>query len=549
MPQNDPAALRPNTAASTSASSDTHVHRIENNITRESEQIRSTVGQNESTLPEGKILATADPEDDWEVDPANARNWSIGRKWTAVGIVSLYTFCSPLASSMMAPGLPEVAVKYNITNPTVIALTLSIFLFTFAIGPLIFAPLSEMYGRTWVLHIANIFTLAFSLGCAFSPTTGALVAFRFLSGFSGSAPIAIGGGSVSDLFAERDRASAMALFSLGPLIGPVVGPIAGGFIAQEIGVKWVFIVIACVCGFASVVGIPLLRETYAPVLRRRKLLSADPEKVSKVDPSLPQPEGSLLYVLWINLERPFILLFRSLVCFMLSLYMAFQYGIFYLMFSTFAEFFSATYGFSPGIGGLAYLGLGVGFFAATIFGAKFADQIYHNLAAKNNGVGKPEMRIPALSFGSFFIPVGLFWYGWSAQAKIHWIMPIIGSGIFAFGMMTTFLPIQLYLVDTFTYAASALAAASLFRSLLGFAFPLFGQQMYAALGEGGGNSLLAGLAIVLGIPFPVWLYYRGEDIRARNPLTSASVKKGRPVSAAPSAVETSKVSHEDKVSA
>ncbi|KAG2351448.1 hypothetical protein BDR07DRAFT_1197976, partial [Suillus spraguei] len=77
----------------------------------------------------------------------------------------------------------------------------------------------------------------------------------------------------------------------------------------------------------------------------------------------------------------------------------------------------------------------------------------------------------------------------------------------------------LYLVDTFTYAASALAAASMFRSLLGFAFPLFGQQMFAALGYGWGNSLLAGLAIVIGIPFPIWIYYAGERIRARSSLT------------------------------
>ena len=80
------------------------------------------------------------------------------------------------------------------------------------------------------------------------------------------------------------------------------------------------------------------------------------------------------------------------------------------------------------------------------------------------------------------------------------------------------LPIQLYLVDTFTYAASALAAASVFRSMLGFAFPLFGQQMYNAMGYGGGNSLLAGLAIVIGIPFPVYLWYKGEQIRNRSSL-------------------------------
>ena len=80
------------------------------------------------------------------------------------------------------------------------------------------------------------------------------------------------------------------------------------------------------------------------------------------------------------------------------------------------------------------------------------------------------------------------------------------------------LPIQLYLVDTFTYAASALAAASVFRSLLGFAFPLFGSQMFDKLGLGGGNSLLAGLAILLGIPFPIWLWFYGEKMRANSSL-------------------------------
>ena len=115
-----------------------------------------------------------------------------------------------------------------------------------------------MYGRTWVgdyllpvhlyllqprkvFNIANIFTVAFSLGCAFAPNAGSLIALRFLgmqpalkhcdrdtlpsfiAGLSGSAPIAIGGGSVSDLFSERDRASAMAMFSLGPLVGRYLG--------------------------------------------------------------------------------------------------------------------------------------------------------------------------------------------------------------------------------------------------------------------------------------------------------------------------------------
>jgi MFS family permease len=65
-----------------------------------------------------------------------------------------------------------------------------------------------------------------------------------LSGLSGSVPIALGGGSISDLFAESERSSAMALYSLGPLLGPAIGPVAGGYIAETIGVNWVFIIIA-----------------------------------------------------------------------------------------------------------------------------------------------------------------------------------------------------------------------------------------------------------------------------------------------------------------
>lgn len=479
-----------------------------------------SLGHGESAIPtDTKEEEIERHEDSWEDDPRNPRNWALRKKWITVSIVSLYTFLSPLASSMMAPGLPLLAVRYQITNETVIPLTLSIFLIAFALGPLILAPLSEMYGRTWVLHTGNLLSLAFNMGCAYAPNAEVLIGFRFLSGLSGSAPIACGGGTIGDLFSERDRASAMALYSLGPLLGPAIGPVAGGFIANSIGTKYVFVIISGLCLLSAVLALPLLEETYSPVIRKRLTKRpGDPEKAAHFH--LPTAQTSKLEYLWVNISRPIILLFRSFICFILSLYMAFMYGIYYLMFTTFPMVFNDIYGFNTGVGGLVYLGIGFGFFAASAFGAKTADQIYHYLAKRNNdGVGKPEMRIPALFFGSFFVPIGLFWYGWSAQAHVHWIMPIVGSGIFGFGAMTTFIPIQLYLVDTFKYAASALAAASVFRSLLGFAFPLFGGQMFNVLGLGGGNSLLAGLSILLGIPFPVWIYYRGEAVRLNSDLS------------------------------
>ncbi|KAK7044726.1 major facilitator superfamily domain-containing protein [Favolaschia claudopus] len=472
------------------------------------------------TVPTDPAKVQPSVASEWLVDPENPRNWSNFRKGYITAIVSLYTFVSPLSSSIMAPGLAEIQQQYNIMNQAILAMTLSIFLLSFGIGPLFLAPLSEMYGRKWILHIGNLLSIFFNLGCALAPSTATLLLFRFLMGLSGSAPVACGGAVISDLFNEEERASAMALYTLGPLIGPVLGPICGGFIAQTIGVHYVYFVLAGLTACASLVGIPLLRETYGPLVQLRQASRCvDSEKKLQPveDRHDPTKKRNLGYV-WVNLSRPWVLLFRSFICFTLSLYMAFLYGIYYLFFTTLNGLFTKTYGFSLGITGLMYGGLGVGFLLATFSGAEFSNILYKHLVKKNGGVGEPEMRIPPLFLGSIFVPIGLFWYGWSAEAHLHWIMPVIGSGLFGFGMMLSFLPIQLYLVQAFKYAASALSGAILFRSMLGFAFPLFGSQMFSAMGYGWGNTLLGGFAICLGIPFPIYIYYRGAALRAKSDL-------------------------------
>ncbi|CAK5261968.1 unnamed protein product [Mycena citricolor] len=462
-------------------------------------------------------LKTA-PPDEWLSDPRNPRNWSNGRKWSVVSIVSFYMFVSPLSSSIMSPGLSEIAAKFNIDNETILAMTLSIFLLSFGIGPLFLAPLSEMYGRRVFFFPFDRLAKTDQPCCRNFQEMATLLVFRFLAGFSGSAPVACGGAVVSDLFSERERASAMALFNVGPLLGPVVGPIAGGFIAQLVGVQYVYFVLAGVTALAGLIGVPFLKETYGPLVKLRVTTHpTDPEKTPQLADgvhSLPKK----INFLWTNFSRPLHLLTHSFICFTLSLYMAFMYGIYYLFFATLNAFFRKTYGFSIETCGLMYGGLGAGFMLAAFCNARYSNVFYKYLADKNGGVGEPEMRIPPMFIGSVFVPLGLLWYGWSAQAKLHWIMPVIGSGIFGYGMMTTFLPIQLYLVDSFKYAASALSAAFLFRSMLGFSFPLFGHAMFTKMGFGWGNTLLGGIAILLGFPFPAYIYYRGAALRATSGL-------------------------------
>ncbi|THU98728.1 hypothetical protein K435DRAFT_942680 [Dendrothele bispora CBS 962.96] len=132
----------------------------------------------------------------------------------------------------------------------------------------------------------------------------------FIAGFSGSAPIVIGGGSVSDLFSAKDQASAMAIYGLGPLIGPAVGPVAGGFIAQSIGEKYVFVIIGALGTVSMVIGVPLLQETYAPIIRQRRALAdGDLEKAKNLRGPMGNTSRSQ-YIL-AHLIRPPMLLFGS----------------------------------------------------------------------------------------------------------------------------------------------------------------------------------------------------------------------------------------------
>lgn len=205
----------------------------------------------------------------------------------------------------------------------------------------------------------------------------------------------------------------------------------------------------------------------------------------------------------------------------ISLYMAFIYGLMYLVLTSFPALWTGKYGETTQIGSLNYISLGLGFGLGAQISAPINDRVYKRLKAKNNGVGLPEFRVPGMIVGSLLIPIGLFMYGWSAQAHTHWIVPNIGAAIFCAGAICCFQAMQTYIIDSYTrYAASGIAAAVVMRSLCGFGFPLFANKLYDSLGYGWGNSLLAFIAIGLGIPAPIIFWKYGAKLRARSKFAS-----------------------------
>ncbi|KAM0341651.1 hypothetical protein ACHAPU_009897 [Fusarium lateritium] len=160
---------------------------------------------------------------DWEGpdDPEHPLNWSKTQKNIHLAIVSLFTLAANLAATMFAPGASELATEFHITNSTVTAMTVSLYVLGFALGPLLLAPLSELYGRLIVYYSCNLVYTAFTFGCAFSTNDAMFLVFRIICGCAASGPMTIGGGTIADLFPQEERGKAMALFTVGPLLGPV----------------------------------------------------------------------------------------------------------------------------------------------------------------------------------------------------------------------------------------------------------------------------------------------------------------------------------------
>lgn len=266
-------------------------------------------------------------------------------------------------------------------------------------------PLSELYGRVIVLQLVNLLYLFFNLGCGLARTKSQLIAFRFLAGLGGSAPLAIGGGVLGDLFVAENRGRALSIYSLAPLLGPAVGPIAGAFIAQYTTWRWAFYSTTIADAAIQGAGLYFLRETYAPVLLvwKKKRLIKETGNTALHTP-YDHPDRTVGRALRIALERPFRMITTQLVVQAIAVYMLYVYGLIYIVLTSFPVLWSGPepegYGEPLGIGGLNYISLGLGFFVGAQACAPLQDRIYVALKRRYGGVGRPEYRVPMMIPGA-----------------------------------------------------------------------------------------------------------------------------------------------------
>ncbi|KLO81659.1 multidrug resistant protein [Fusarium fujikuroi] len=439
-------------------------------------------------------------------DPDLPLNWPKSKKWTNIMIVSILTLLTPFASSMIAPAIQPIMDEMQETNPNIGSFMVSIYLLGYAFGPLFLAPLSEIYGRLPIYRICMFAFLLTNIACALSVNMPMLIIFRLLTGLAGACPLTIGPASVADCFSQQERGRAMAIWNMPVLLGPSLGPAVGAYVSRGLGWRWNFWLLIIMTGAVLVVCAFVQKETHRPTIQRKKLRTLRKERDTE-ESSPTTPHRQLIKR---SLARPLKMLFLSPIIFGLSFLTAIAYGTLYLLFTTVSETFKTKYGIVTNVG-LIYLGFGCGQIVGLILFGMVSDPILRRMA--RDGELKPEYRLPLMIPCSAIIPVGLLVYGWTTEYGVFWFVPITGTFMIGFGMITVFTSVSTYLVDAFpTYAASATAANTVLRSVGGALLPLAGPKMFDAIGQGWGNTLLAGVSLAM-ITMIVISYKYGERLR------------------------------------
>jgi multidrug resistance protein len=255
---------------------------------------------------------------------------------------------STVGSSLPSGAISFIADYWSVKNQEQLVLPISVFLVGYVVGPLLFGPLSESYGRRPIMLYTFIVYTAFTLGCALAPNWPAFLVFRLICGMMASAPIAVVGGLYADIYQDpRKRGRAMAYFMVATTFGPVISPSISGFLSA-VNWRWTFWFGLILAG----VTLPLLialPETYLPILLHRKasrlrLETGNQELVALSELEKTGPRHMITVVL----TRPFrMIIYESIVLFS-CLYLSLAYAIFYLYFQAYPIIFQGPHSKWPG---------------------------------------------------------------------------------------------------------------------------------------------------------------------------------------------------------
>ncbi|KAH8891434.1 MFS general substrate transporter [Thozetella sp. PMI_491] len=484
--------------------------------------LEGTSGEKEAVepVPEQYLVGWYGPD-----DPENPKNWSAARGVLITAQICLLNFSVYIGSSIYTPGEQSWAEEFR-TGEIVATLGLSVYVLGYGLGPMLFSPMSEMpqFGRSGIYFWNLLLFVLLQLPIGFASNIQMFLVFRFITGFLSGPALSTGGATIADVLPLSKVTYGMVAWMFLGVCGPVFGPIVGGFAAEAEGWRWTIWELTWLCSFTLLILAFFMPETNpANILYRRA------KRLRKATGNLKLRSQSEIDALKHTVKddlmvfaRAFTLILTEPVVLVIDLYSGLVYGLVYIWFESFPLVFGEMYGFSISQQGLAFLGILIGGIIAVPLYLAWVRFWLQPLFTK--GVPFAPEKILGPSFiGAVALPICLFWYGWTANGSIHWIVPIVGTGWFTVALVALFNDVLNYLGMIYpAYAASVFAGNSLMRATFGVVFPLFARNLFVELGVGPGNSLLGGLTVLFA-PIPFVLRYYGHKIRLSSKKASHEI--------------------------
>ncbi|KAK4120223.1 major facilitator superfamily transporter [Parathielavia appendiculata] len=412
-----------------------------------------------------------DPEKDAVAPPQAYSAFSPWRRRFIIIVITVAGFFGPLAGGIYLPALPVLEQEFQ-ASATAINATVSVFMLTFAVGPLFWASLADWKGRRplYLISIA-VYIGANVLLAAVPANYGALVFLRVVQAFGSAAVVSMGAGSVADTTEPKRRAFAMSIFLAGPQCGPILGPVLGGALA-EAKWRWIFGFLAISAFALWLVILFALPETLrarvgnGSIYQHGKPIIWPPKLSSPLAPPSqrgPPPPVPTLKGYW--------RLFRYPPIGIVTFNTAMLYSTYFAIAVQLPTELAARYRWSSAAVGAGFLAVGLAMVVGSLCGGRFSDWRRARRAAKKAAEDSakeevdPEFRLVDQIWGVLVCVVGCVLYGWLVQVEAHPAAVLTATFLNGFGMNWVFVTTTAFLTECVAQqAAGAFALGNLLRN-------------------------------------------------------------------------------------
>ncbi|KAI0247926.1 MFS general substrate transporter [Lactifluus subvellereus] len=454
-------------------------------------------------------------------DPEDPTNWPKSKKRATVAALCLLTFTSVFGSSSYAPGQQHLVKQYHISLH-VASTGLSLYVLGFATGPLIWAPLSELYGRKLPYMLSWSLMIACIAPSAFANNITVILLFRFFAGCCAGCPLNNGAGRISDMYYTTPKAQgkAVAWYSFCALSGPCFGSLVGFFVAAS---GWHGLWVVRVHLFLCIVCWPLvfiLPESHGPTLLRRRACALraqgypNAHSYEELEPTKSQD------IIQNHLLRPAKMLMFEPICQGAAIWISLAYGIIYFFLEVFPVVFITQHNIPFRLCGVMFLPITVGMVIVPI-SYQYLTELFARLplpgvVPKGKVLAPPESRLKLVISACVVMPISLFWFGWTSGPETHWVGPALAGLAFGYSVVVIFMCFISYMTQTYgIYYSSSSAANMCMRSIVAAVLPITANLLLDTMGTKWGLSLFGFLSLGL-IPIPLIFIRYGEQLRARS---------------------------------